>query len=989
MDSSTIVTAAIVVFSMLVMRMGITATLSVLALAFLLLCHPAVRTFFEMALPDQGGQQDSTQRDHETAEALRLRAHGVTKSIHARSEAGDKTERMDLSSLPPALQPELRHLLRLVRADFVQYWFDPLSFGSPSFPDEAMASAEHLLVQVALRLEQYSCATVVTELALTALSVLVTAMQNRRTSSVAHLGLWPTTERRIQSLRSSVSMLLQQSLPPEDSRSPMVVELLTDMLAKQLWEQLQSHSDPDVLNQYIVLYGQAAATGRLSEGKAPSAPPAPPEAPANSAPRAPTASACVGELLHDLEDHNTADEKVPQSSLPDDLREVLSALKDPTASDVLTEPPAPSAETSFPAEPWSKDTQQAQPMNVPPGLPEPPWPPPSEAHRYQVRLPKKVRDVMAQRDSELYDEWYQYMARQDPDASPCEGAVLLQLNSNLDALAASFDQASALPLYTSDVKAVLQAAHGMLPSHKPCEEVHNAIESLQASESIDPSKLEPLRVALVRRLQQLYDAFLADVKNVRAESPPSRPSSRGTYEPRRSRRTPTAADTARNISVLDVSEHAEQERIMDLRTWQVLVTMEDVSAGAGGYAVLRTGTQLEALHTELTRMYEKLPNDSSWVPPPTLPSLKGMSSAEACEAVRQYLGALLVPSEHTLAWYNTAQVVQRFLDKTRAADEDAKLKNYTLMTSLGGVSRSLASGLAGAAGSARKSMGQIAPTPSRASRIFGLRPDLSDTRRTLPLREPPELPARPLYQPLREVVSTPVPSAARQDPAFPPNESHAGSAEHTEPPTAPAKEPNESAKEPTEPQAPGPSAPAPPPPTPAESQATVQDVHALLTAVFAVTREALNMHEAWTLQRGMLRVIEQFLRTTYYGTVTDLVTYLASLLSLDAQVSWLQLLRTTLWPNDTWATHSATPARSAAEVQATADAARAVVLSYVPPQSAYALGLGGKQAVVDALATVHGVVTDPVVSLDLHLALLLRVLDLAMGTAGAPSGDRA
>lgn len=47
--------------------------------------------------------------------------------------------------------------------------------------------------------------------------------------------------------------------------------------------------------------------------------------------------------------------------------------------------------------------------------------------------------------------------------------------------------------------------------------------------------------------------------------------------------------------------------------------------------------------------------------------------------------------------------------------------------------------------------------------------------------------------------------------------------------------------------------------------------------------------------------------------------------------------------------------------------------------------MGGKQTCMDALATVRDVVTDPVVSLDLHLALVLRVLDLAMGTA---SGDR-
>jgi len=35
---------------------------------------------------------------------------------------------------------------------------------------------------------------------------------------------------------------------------------------------------------------------------------------------------------------------------------------------------------------------------------------------------------------------------------------------------------------------------------------------------------------------------------------------------------------------------------------------------------------------------------------------------------------------------------------------------------------------------------------------------------------------------------------------------------------------------------------------------------------------------------------------------------------------------------------------------------------------------------------VHQVVTDPMVSLDLHLALLLRVMDLAVGTASGSSG---
>jgi len=940
MDPSSIVAAAIAVLSVLIMRVGLTATVGVFVLAFLLLCHPVVRVFFEMAVPDQGATHDSAQFDHETSEALRTRAHGVTQCSRPRDTA--QAERMDLSALPAALRPELQHLLRLLRADFVQLWFDPISFGSVTFPDEAMACIKHLLAQVALRLEQYSRATVVTELSLTALSVLVTAIQNRRTDATSPRGLWPTTESRIQSLQASVSTMLQQSLPPAEKRSPLVVALLTDIFSKQLWDQLQAHSDPDVINQYIVLYGQIAAEELPRAPR--EAPPPPPEVPP------PTTSARVGGVLEDLERSEPGAECKPRSSLPHDLNNVIRALKDPAASE-LTEPVLSDA-ASLPAEPWGG--APALPMNVPPGVPEAPWPPAGpgrvEAHKYQVRLPKKVRDVLARCDSDLYDEWYQYMQRRDPGVGPCEGAVLLQLRSNLEALAASFDDVASSPaLFASDVKAVLHAAQSMLPSHAPCETVHTAMERLNARETMDPPALEPLRSALLQRLQQLYDEFLGEAKG-QPDAPPSRSAAHNTYQPRIRR---ALGKEARQISVLDVSESVDAGRAVDPRTLQVLVTMEDASGtGAGGYAVLRTWAHFEALHTELMRMYEKLPNDSGLVPPPALPSPKGLASMAACEAIRQYLVALLVPAEDTLAWYNTTQAVQRFLDKTRTADDDAKLKNNALMSSLGGVSRSLASGLVGAAGTARKSMGHMAPAPSRASRIFGLRPDMSDTRR-MAVRDAPELPPRPVDE------------ASVDAPCTAPPEAAAAEAE---------------------------AAAAAPPADPAagDGAASVHDVKALLTAVFAVMREALNMHEAWTVQRGMLRVIEQFLRTTYYGTVSSLVTYLAGLLSIDAQVSWLHLLRTTLWPDDVWTGGlSSKPARTAAEVRATAEAARAVVLSYVPPQAAYALGLGGKQAVADALATVHDVVTDPVVSLDLHLALLLRVLDLAMGTAGAPSGDRA
>ena len=53
-----------------------------------------------------------------------------------------------------------------------------------------------------------------------------------------------------------MSTLLRQTLPEEDRHSPMVVALLSELVSKQLWTLLQTYSDPDVLNGYILQYGR-------------------------------------------------------------------------------------------------------------------------------------------------------------------------------------------------------------------------------------------------------------------------------------------------------------------------------------------------------------------------------------------------------------------------------------------------------------------------------------------------------------------------------------------------------------------------------------------------------------------------------------------------------------------------------------------------------------------------------------------------------------
>ena len=1234
MSSSMVVPVAIAVLSFVVMRLGILAMLCVFALSFVFLCHPVVREYFELAFPGDHSAASQARNEHETVQLLRGRAHDIVSlrgdQVSSSSVESKEGIHVSLDSLPATLQPEMRHILRLVRRDFIQSWFDPISFGSASFPTEAISSMEHVLAQISLRLEQYDRVTVATELSLTALSVIVTAMQNMRSEDAPAPGLWDNASARIESLRTSMYTLLSQSLPEEERRSSMVVELLSEVLSKQLWSALQTYSDPDVINGYILQYGKrtsssmhfsreeepvfvhgvdSSSSGVTSKDPSSASPlqtgePSKPnhasEAPiknldihpdsdqtqsdpkttsqsdlgssplparAQTPPKTSTKSSGVQDLLIDLESEHTSKESSnfgqspPSSNFPDPLEGVLSELREsrseqdldshtpghghwssddiipnetsascedsisngsllsksspgpersprpahsvsnnspshPNKTLLQTEPrdvsdmpehssslspnPPPKAPPQVP--PRHFDTHvalpssaakrnersrekgsvdflsnpRAAPMNVPSEVSEPPLPPSIGDSRvmkesYQARYPKKVQEVLSRKDSDVYDAWGSYLAAIDPTAEPSEGAVLIQLHANLEALdAAATHESSSPALYTSDVRAILQTSLPMLPKQNATSELRSAMESILQHDMIEPRMLVPLRNALLRRMQALYDMFLASVRgkplqlSVPSSSSTASCANSNTYEPRRKRpqATVSSINVPRNISVVDLSANAEPEHVVDSRTMQVLVTVEEESDdGSGGYAVIRTWPQFEALHVDLLRMYERRPVGSGMSGPPTLPSIKGLTSSVACDAIRRYLLELLAPShaQDGMAWYSSTQAVHRFLDKTRATDEESRIWNNLFMPGLGGMGRTFATGFAGAAGSARKGIGQLAPTPSRAGRIFGLRPDMTETR-------PAEAPApntekngvdkghgltfvpRKKKNDTERIDEIPNDHAAgrsddvrqNHDPIF---KNHADSVndsytnkpyvETESPPSCPTSDSKAASAAPSSSlskethvpyetrkrglKAEGEtvsnasssktsSAAKSSDPCPEETP-SLHDINVLLTAVFAVTREALNMHKAWTLQRGMLRIIEQYIRTTYVSTVSKMLSYFASKLSLNEQASWLKYLRESWWPNDAWNTETA-PIQTEEEIRARYQEARKIVLSYAPPQAAYALGIGGKQAVCDALTTVHKVVTDPMVSLDLHLALLLRVIDLAIGTASAPASGK-
>ncbi|KAI3617597.1 hypothetical protein CBS9595_003506 [Malassezia furfur] len=1267
-----VVNAALGVLGLMVLRLGVWATVLTTALVVLMLCHPMVHTFLEVTVPNRLVSDQSTARDEAHVRALQGRlTHLAQQPKHTLQGQG----RMGLDSVPDELRPELTQLLALIQRDFIQYWYDPLTLGDTTFPREAIGSLEHLISQVSLRLEQFRRANVATELSLTVLSVLVAALRRRRTAHGAESagavpgaaetlgpGLWKSSAERIESLRASISTLLLQSLPYEDRKSPALVQLLTEVLTKQAWETIQSQSDPDVLNQYIVQYGQKSAgtaitamalgevpddveaaaqrsadnmlhsapdlassvtstlgsavavsapavagaaeqtAGVLQEayaalagamvgdeaslpqdasaaqqagtapaveqraetrpaaaaaqpkaaaktegkaethdpraaaptetpsalrpaaqaeapGKAPStaAPPAlPKRTTANDAPR-PADTSTPATTDTSRASSPTKPSRAPLAAAPpvsprpastpvdaqDKVRDLLS-MDDDTTNPWSTDPaPAapPKTASSLASGPHQgalidahlldldnelDEAPRARPMDIPKEMREPPLPQSLKQSKYDAPLayeprrshsprPVAIGDVLASRDPEQLDPFESYVASIDgahvAQRRRPEGAVLMQLHANLDALARTADHHSTTPeLFESDVRAILQHALDMLPEHETPPATRNAHVRPAIRAALDrplttPASMSSVQQVVLARLQQLWDAYVAHTAPRRFAYEPRRPPSRTSSSTGVARvrspelqRNVASTEGITTISVVDVSANSERVGPIDVRTLQVLISVEDMASNTGGYVLLRSWAQFEALHAELERMYAQRPADTVLsAPPPPLPSLRGKSSPAACEALQAYLTALLVPKNGAVTWYSTTQAVQRFIDKTRAEDEPLR-KNSNLISSIGDVGRSFASGVTSAAGSARKGLGQgigqigaVAPSAANAparigtglSRgLFGakeprsggaLASPVSSTRSSFDDRSlldastelpKPPLPARSrTSQPLEHHDATsdsgrgtasdsekaPRPEARSQAEAPGTAESRSSS-ETRDTSAAPAPKRTQSADAakpvPTLPprkssDAPGdkpskPSGKSSDKPKKAEAASatpsaaeeaenlTPQDIDALLTAVFAVVHEAFNLQGAWTLRRGLLRVLEQVVRTTYSTSVVSTLVYFSSTLTLPALASWLEVLRTTLWPNGVWESEGAPP-RTAAEKQATAAEAHEIVLSYTPTQAAYAIGMGGKQTCMDALATVHEVVTDPVVSLDLHLALVLRVLDLAMGTA---SGDR-
>ncbi|PWN49022.1 hypothetical protein IE53DRAFT_370113 [Violaceomyces palustris] len=405
------------------------------------------------------------------------------------------------------------------------------------------------------------------------------------------------------------------------------------------------------------------------------------------------------------------------------------------------------------------------------------------------------------------------------------------------------------------------------------------------------------------------------------------------------------------VTVTDVSPNAGRAAPLDPKSLEVMVAVEGFSisalgSGGGGFILLRRWSEFEALNQELARA------PRSAFSPPKLPSPKGKDSASFCSEIEIYLKALLSPrSNHDFA--SSAPVIN-FVDKTRAgAPADRNNSRSGASTILNGIGKSFANSVEAVGKTARNSF-VLQNSGSMTSSNLAQGTTAFSSSGVNAITGGSGLPG-------------PSRSASKNSSTQTSNLAAVGAATGTSSPWVESESSFENSRRPT---------PSPSPPPPPSMDLSNKDLDKLLSAVFAVADEAFNLQGSWTLRRGMLRVLEQIIRSTYSSSLISTFNNSASGLNSKNFGKWIDATRESFWPGGEWSTEVGTE-RTKEEREETERKAREIIISYAPSQAGYMLGPGGRMACVNALKAVHESLTDPLTASDLGLNIVLRLIDMA------------
>ncbi|PWZ00829.1 hypothetical protein BCV70DRAFT_200095 [Testicularia cyperi] len=1067
--------ALVAALSAALLRAGFFNSLLVVAVAALLLCNPWVRLLLELpstttttttttksvfgrfdparyllsSPPDSIGVQNGEYSDGNKAET-----HGSAFADDLQSHDG----LLDLAMMPETLCQNSQRLIRLVVRDFVQNWYDNVSFAHPNFPISAEANVSHLTSSVYLRTHIASSSTVAAELLLTVQSIVLASLRRRRTmdrhaarpgspASPYHLhasltsSTWPNTAARIDALRKAVRKFLARNLPPSERSSPVVMLLLTEILAKQTWQIIQNISDPDFINQKIVQLAEPASQtsleaktispDELQDLKKLAASTVSEQPPGMQMPAVPA-------LSHHAQAHMASDsmdnlDKYP-SLIPSTRSSTLASTSTTTTSPASTtgfgQTPA---RTSTPSTSYSARTLAA-------GLPGRPTPPPKSSSPNPLAAlggfasgalgalagaAERAVDVVG----DTVDEFGNMLiVPADPNArnrgrtSPrnrkaAHDSAHLDSSAPIDRpdMPYMFDQPE-LPVSVRDSvrredgaqsnggKAALaglshprNGAGIMGPPDGVQKEswVRNPVAQVAAAAARDgPTILAPKPIPAPLSLAP------EDTFEIEAEQEPfaDDDDNEQAQEATAEQQPDATVAMQQLLSQRDTPAYESFEAFLESSTNPFCARHE-------GEALLRLHTQLSTLAdiAEFTSLDERtfradasgiLTKGLERLPSTLPPTHDGSPPVLVRRSAQQVLTNLEWCANMDVVEPLREQILHRFVQLHAAFAAGSQKPPVVTGTGTRHDTSEAATLPRSNSDATPASLPlQHTPSPTKSRQIPAAEVWRTDSPEPYVGRPASKSEARPsteshrpsiAYEPRKKTSAPPAPGGAV--PATPTSPLRRSVDLVSEPGLGRRGTPSRLATDDVFHASPIPESmsgntstfasrsttPAPKP----MSELSSKDLDMILASIFAVADEAFNLQGGWTLRRGMLRVLEQVVRTTYASSVVSTFNNAAAALNTDNFARWIGEITNSFWPDGRFTTERG-PERSDAEKRKTADRAREIIISYAPAQAGFMLGPGGRLACVKALAAVHETVLDPVTASDLGLSLVLKSFEVA------------
>ncbi|CAO1635435.1 unnamed protein product [Sympodiomycopsis kandeliae] len=399
---------------------------------------------------------------------------------------------------------------------------------------------------------------------------------------------------------------------------------------------------------------------------------------------------------------------------------------------------------------------------------------------------------------------------------------------------------------------------------------------------------------------------------------------------------------ALNVAVTDISANADRsDAPVDARSFEFICAVEGgFSAGdaeGGGFVLVRSWSDIVTLHKGL----QKVPNmASSQVP--ALPATKGRTSAMLCTELETFLVSVLGSTELS----QTGPVLQ-FADRTRAGTSAAAaaaktgFNPFSSGVELGrALGKNLVDGV-GAVGKAAATGLQVVPNQVGATTSAGRHQRVPSSDGDLISGDKSVSSVPPTTT--DGAVSGLIDTAERTANANNNNNMSQSSTSQTKP---------------------------------SSQGLSSRALDAILTSIFALADEALSLTGAWSMRRGVVRLLQSVVRQSYSSSIISAFDGVSSSLTSSNVSSTMDFIRETFWSSQGKFTHVKGPARSAKERIESEEKAREIVKGYAPTQAAFVLGPGGKQACEKGLEAVHGVICDDDGALDLALTMTLRLLQM-------------